>query len=74
MAVTLFRRAPEFGILILPAIVQEILIAISFLVRGRSRHATTGLVPKAVAYANTFVVMGFIWYASAHHLVCIRAC
>jgi protein-S-isoprenylcysteine O-methyltransferase Ste14 len=73
IALTLFRRAPEFGVLVLPALFQEILIAISFLVRGRSRAGATGWVPRAVAYANTFVVMGFIWFASAEHRDWIRA-
>jgi protein-S-isoprenylcysteine O-methyltransferase Ste14 len=68
----LFRRAPEFGVLILPALFQEILIAISFLVRGRSRAGATGWLPRVVAYANTFVVMGFIWLASLGHREWIR--
>jgi protein-S-isoprenylcysteine O-methyltransferase Ste14 len=72
IALTLFRRAPEFGLLILPGLLQEILIAISFLVRGRPRAGATGWGPRAVAYANTFVVMGFIWFASEGHPEWIR--
>lgn len=67
LAVLVFRRAPEFGLLILPSLVQEILIAISFLVRGRAKGGATGWAPRVVAYANSFVVMGFIWYASGRH-------
>ncbi len=72
IALTLFRRAPEFGLLILPALLQEILIAISFLVRGRSRAVAPGWAPRAVAYGNTFVVMGFIWLATAYSREWIR--
>jgi protein-S-isoprenylcysteine O-methyltransferase Ste14 len=72
IALTLFRRAPEFGLLILPALLQEILIAISFLVRGRSRAVAPGWAPRAVAYGNTFVVMGFIWLATAYNREWIR--
>lgn len=72
LALALFRRAPEFGLLILPALFQEILIAISFLVRGRSRAGATGWMPRVVAYANTFVVMGFIWFASLQNREWIR--
>ena len=64
LAVALFRRAPEFGLLVLPALLQELLIAISFLVRGRSRAGATGWMPRLVAYANSFVIMAFIWVAS----------
>ena len=72
IALTLFRRAPEFGLLILPALLQEILIAISFLVRARSRAVAPGWAPRAVAYGNTFVVMGFIWLATAYNREWIR--
>src|SRR3970040_387722 len=48
IAVGIWRQAPEFGGLILPGLIQELLIAISFLVRGRSR--TRKLI------ANSFLV------------------
>jgi protein-S-isoprenylcysteine O-methyltransferase Ste14 len=73
IAVTLFDRAPAFGLLVLPALLQEILIAISFLVRGRSRAGTVGWVPRLVAYANSFLVVAFIWVASGGHRDWIRA-
>jgi protein-S-isoprenylcysteine O-methyltransferase Ste14 len=60
IAVGLWRRAPEFGVLILPGLIQELLFAISFLVRGRARAAAPGWIPRLVAYANSFVVMVFI--------------
>jgi protein-S-isoprenylcysteine O-methyltransferase Ste14 len=60
IAVGLWRQSPEFGVLILPGLVQELLIAISFLVRGRARAGMLGWAPRVVAYANSFVVMGFI--------------
>ena len=64
MAVWLWRRAPEFGVLILPGLIQELLIAVSFLVRGRARSAAPGWTARAVAYANSFLVMVFILVAS----------
>jgi protein-S-isoprenylcysteine O-methyltransferase Ste14 len=64
IAVGLWRRAPEFGVLILPGLIQELLIAISFLVRGRARAAAPGWVPRAVAYANSFLIMVFILVAA----------
>jgi protein-S-isoprenylcysteine O-methyltransferase Ste14 len=58
---------------VLPALLQELLVAISFLVRGRSRAAAVGWAPRLVAYANSFMVMGFIWFASVRHRDWIRA-
>lgn len=66
LAVALWRQAPEFGVLILPGLFQELLVAISFLVRGRARMGAPGLLARAVAYLNSFVVMTFIWVASKH--------
>ena len=64
IAVGLWRQSPEFGVLILPGLVQELLIAISFLVRGRSRAGAPGWASRLVAYANSFLVMVFILVAA----------
>jgi protein-S-isoprenylcysteine O-methyltransferase Ste14 len=63
----LYRQAPEFGILILPGILQELVVAASFLLRPRARLGTPGWWPRAVAYANTFGPMLFLWYAARYH-------
>ena len=64
IAVGLWRQAPEFGVLILPGLIQELLIAVSFLVRGRARAGAPGAAARVVAYANSFLVMVFILVAS----------
>jgi protein-S-isoprenylcysteine O-methyltransferase Ste14 len=64
IAVGLWRQAPEFGVLILPGLIQELLIAISFLVRGRARALAPGWASRLVAYANSFLVMVFILIAA----------
>jgi protein-S-isoprenylcysteine O-methyltransferase Ste14 len=66
IAVALWRRAPEFGLLILPGLIQELLIAASFLVRGRARAAAPGWSARAVAYLNSFGVMVFILLAARY--------
>jgi protein-S-isoprenylcysteine O-methyltransferase Ste14 len=63
MAVGLWRQSPELGVLMLPALVQELLIAASFLVRGRARSAAPNLASRAVAYLNSFLVIVFILVA-----------
>lgn len=64
IAVGLWRQSPEFGILVLPGLIQELLIAISFLVRGRPRAGAPGWASRVVAYANSFLVMVFILVAA----------
>lgn len=64
IAVGLWRQAPEFGVLILPGLIQELLIAISFLVRGRPSAGAPGWASRLVAYANSFLVMVFILVAA----------
>jgi protein-S-isoprenylcysteine O-methyltransferase Ste14 len=73
IAVSLFRQAPEFGLLMLPGLLQEILVAISFLLRGRARLGAPGWTARAVAYAHSFLVMGFILVAAEGHREWIRA-
>jgi protein-S-isoprenylcysteine O-methyltransferase Ste14 len=67
IGIGLWRQSPEFGILILPGLIQELLIAVSFLVRGRARAVAPGWTSKIVAYANSFVVMAFILVAGRFH-------
>ncbi len=68
----LYTQAPEFGILILPGILQELVVAASFLLRPRRRLNAAGWRPRLVAYANTFGVMLFLWYAARYHHDWIR--
>lgn len=67
LGLLLWRRAPEFGLLVLPAILQELLVVVSFLVRGRPRMGAPSWNARAIAYTNSFVILGFIWVASQAH-------
>ena len=72
IGVNLYRQSPEFGILVLPGILQELLVAASFLLRPRERHAAPGWLPRVVAYVNTFGVMVFLVYAARYQPEWIR--
>ncbi len=63
LAVGLWRQSPEFGVLILPGLIQELLVAVSFLLRGRARLGAPNGAARLVAYVNSFLVMGFILLA-----------
>jgi protein-S-isoprenylcysteine O-methyltransferase Ste14 len=67
LGLLLWRRAPEFGLLVLPAILQELLVVASFLIRGRPRMGAPSWKARAIAYTNSFVILGFIWVASQTH-------
>ncbi len=67
LGLLLWRRAPEFGLLVLPAILQELLVVVSFLVRGRARMGAPSWDARAIAYTNSFVILAFIWVASRAH-------
>jgi protein-S-isoprenylcysteine O-methyltransferase Ste14 len=73
IGVGLWRRAPEFGLLILPGLIQELLVAVSFLIRGRPTAGAPGWTARAVAYTNSFVVMVFILAATRVHPEWLRA-
>lgn len=66
LAVLLWRRAPEFGLAVIPAFSAELLVAGSFIIRRPLRRTSAGWLPRAVAYAHTFLPMIFIELAGAH--------
>jgi protein-S-isoprenylcysteine O-methyltransferase Ste14 len=68
----LWRTSPEFGVLVLPGLMQELLVAISFLLRKRATRTAPGLTSRLVAYGNTFIIMGFLWFAASRHPEWIR--
>jgi protein-S-isoprenylcysteine O-methyltransferase Ste14 len=65
LAVALWRRAPEFGLAVIPGLSAELLVAASFVLRRPARRTAQGWGPRAVAYAHTFLPMAFIEFASA---------
>ena len=76
LAVSLWHRAPEFGLAVLPAFSAELLVAASFLVRKPATSRAAGWSPRAVAYAHTFLPMVFLelagryqprWLAGSHN-------
>jgi protein-S-isoprenylcysteine O-methyltransferase Ste14 len=72
LAFGLWRQTPEFGLLILPGLLQELLVAVSFLLRGRARVGAPSATARLVAYANSFLVMGFILLAARYHREWLR--
>ncbi len=67
LAVLLWRRSPEFGLAVLPVLCYELLVAVSFVLRGPATRRASGLVPRAVAYAHSFLPMVFLELAGRFH-------
>jgi protein-S-isoprenylcysteine O-methyltransferase Ste14 len=64
LAFLLWRRSVEYGVALLPVFCYELLAAISFIVRRPLRRHATGLSPRLVAYAHSFMPMAFLEGAS----------
>jgi protein-S-isoprenylcysteine O-methyltransferase Ste14 len=60
----LLWRSGSMGLLLLPILLHEVGISATFLFRGRPRATTQGWRPRAVAFANTFIILGFMTAAA----------
>jgi protein-S-isoprenylcysteine O-methyltransferase Ste14 len=49
-------RAPRFAIILLPAIVHELFVAVSFLLRRPARSRLSGLGPQLAGYGGSFLI------------------
>jgi len=50
-------------LLLLPAMLHEIVVSVSFLIRGRAKRSLSGFGPRLAAYGATFVMPVFWWTA-----------
>ena len=64
LAVGVFRRAPAVAIFLLPTFAHEALIAAAFLMRKPLVKQSEGWVPRAAAYAATFMTPVFFFFSS----------
>lgn len=55
--------AGRFGLLLLPPMLYELTVAITFLLRGRAKRSLHGAGPRAAAYVATFWMPLFFWSA-----------
>ena len=67
LAVTLWIRSRELGVLMLPGLLHELLVAAAFLTRAPARRGATGWIPRVVGYAHTFLFLGFLQAATIWH-------
>jgi protein-S-isoprenylcysteine O-methyltransferase Ste14 len=58
-AVMLFVRKPEMGMLLVPMVGKELVMALTFLIRERPQAAVGTFQARFAAYAGTFFLLGF---------------
>lgn len=62
-ALTLPLTSGRSGLMLLPPMLYESLVAVTFLIRGRARRSLQGVWPRAAAYGATFLLPVFLWVA-----------
>jgi protein-S-isoprenylcysteine O-methyltransferase Ste14 len=67
LAVNIALGSRELGLLILPSLLHELLVAAAFILRGPARRTAIGLLPRVVGYLHTFLIIGFLKLASVWH-------
>lgn len=60
-ALALPLTSGRVGLMLLPPMFYELLVAATFLVRGPARRALSGTGPRVAAYGATFAVPIFLW-------------
>ena len=63
-ALTIPLTAGQVGLLLLPPMAYEIVVAATFLIRGRARRSLHGVGPRVAAYGATFLIPVFLWCSS----------
>jgi protein-S-isoprenylcysteine O-methyltransferase Ste14 len=63
-AIALWRGSPQLGLLMLPGIAHELLVAAAFLLRPPPRRTTTRRFPRVLGYLHTFFIVVFLWFAA----------
>ncbi len=62
-ALTLPLTSGNTGLMLLPPMIYELIVAVTFLIRGRARRSLGGIGPRAAAYGATFLLPIFLWAA-----------
>ncbi|MCU1285273.1 MAG: protein-S-isoprenylcysteine methyltransferase [Acidobacteriales bacterium] len=67
LAVDLLVHSPKIGILLLPGVLHETVVAASFLLRRPLAQQAKGLGPRIAAYVGTFMMVAFVRLASSYY-------
>ncbi len=67
LAIRLWIQSKELGLLMLPTLLHELLVALAFLTRSPARRSSSRWIPRAVGYAHSFLFLAFLQVASMWH-------
>ena len=51
----------KIGLLLVPPMMYELVVAVTFLIRGRARRVESEMIPRVAAYGASFLVPVFMW-------------
>src|SRR5690348_11248426 len=60
-ALTLPLTSGRTGLMLLPPMIYELVVAVTFLIRERARRSLRGFGPRVAAYGATFLLPVFLW-------------
>ena len=72
LVITVFRRSPTLGMLMMPACLHDIVAGVAFLVRRPARAQLSGWGPRMATYTSTFLIPAFLALASSRYPSWIR--
>jgi protein-S-isoprenylcysteine O-methyltransferase Ste14 len=67
MAVTVLRSTPMVGIMMLPIVLCDVVVGISFLIRRPAKARLEGWAPRIATYSGAFLIQTFLAFASSRH-------
>ena len=62
-ALTLPLTSGKSGLMLLPPMIYEMVVAVTFLIRGRAKRSLRSVGARTAAYAATFLLPMFLWAA-----------
>jgi protein-S-isoprenylcysteine O-methyltransferase Ste14 len=72
LVITVLRRSPMLGMLMLPVCLHDIVAGVAFLVRRPAKAHLQGWGPRIATYASTFVIPAFLALAGSRHPSWVR--
>ena len=64
LAINIAIGSRELGLLILPSLIHELLVAAAFILRGPAKRTAPSLQARVVGYLHTFLIIGFLQLAA----------
>jgi len=67
LVISVFRRSPMMGMMMMPACLHDIVAGFAFLVRRPAKAHLVGWVPRIATYGSTFLIPAFLALAGSRH-------